>query len=176
MQSFGGITIGLVSFFFSVEAAKIYAFFIMRHLSHPAFIFFFHPRQAANTLQTTLVSAFAICPVLSVSGFAEVFKPIVQFISIDMINVKLWHKTSHIEPCKPVRRISFPIHFNVSVSSAFANIPRFRSNLNSGARTRPYKYPSLGIVRKNGCKVRMFHKGILPDLREDCNLLGIKYA
>jgi hypothetical protein len=48
--------------------------------------------------------------------------------------------------------------------------------LNFGARARPCEYPGLGIVRKDGCKVRMFHKGILPDFREDCNFLGVKYA
>ena len=176
MQLFGGIAIGLVSFFFSVEATKIYVLFFVPYLRHPTFIFFFHPRQPPNALNSTFVTAFTVCPVLPMCRFTKIFKPIVRFISVNMVNLKLRHRTRYIEPRKTVCRIGFPIYFNVAIPLVFFNIPRLRSNLNSGARARPCKYPGLGIVRKDGCKVRMFHKGILPDFREDCNLQGIKYA
>jgi len=176
MQSFGGITIGLVSFFFSVEATKIYVLFFMPYLRHPTFIFFLHPRQPPNAFNATPVIAFAVCPILPMCRFTKIFKPIVRFISVNMVNLKFRHRTCYIEPRKAMCRIGFPTYFNVAIPLVFFNISCFRSNLNFGARARPCKHPGLGVIQKDGCKVRMFHKGILPDFREDCNLLGIKYA
>lgn len=159
-------------FFFSMKASKINLFFFMGNFCLPAFGSILHPRQASNPFQPIRVVVFAVRTILTMCRFSKVLKSVVNFISVNVINLFNGHDSSHIKPCKPVSHVWFPIHFKIDVPSVLLHISCLIANSYFWAWGCPFKDPRKGIIRKDGEKVRVFHAGNLPELRVDFNSEG----
>jgi hypothetical protein len=171
MQATSCIAIGQMGFFLGVKTTKIDALFVVRNHCLPTPIGIFHPRKTPNTLQAMLIIVFAVCPILAVRSFAKIFKTIVRFVSIDVVNLFGRHIASHIKPRQSVRRVGFSINFNVNVA-VLLQIPGLLTNPNFWPWDRPMKKACRWIIGDDGCKVRMFHAPILPDYETDCKIEG----
>lgn len=172
MQALSCITICQMGFFHGVKTAKVDDFFVVSDRGLPALIGVFHPRKTAYTFNSMLVSASTICSVLTMSSFAKVLKSVVRFVSVDVINLCGWRVSSDIEPRKPVRRMRFPINFNVNIAFVLFQIASLLAHLNLWPWRRPLKKTRCWIIGEDGCKVRMFHAPILPEHETDCKIEG----
>ena len=169
MQLSSCIAISQVGFFFGGKTPKIDNFFIVRNFCLPAFSGIFHPRKKAHTFQPMLVCAFTICSILTVCCFSQIFKTVVGFIPIDVVNLVNRHVSGYIKPSQTMCGIRFTINFNINISFVFLQITRFLSNFNFWAWSRPLKFAVFWRIGENRCKVRMFHASIMPDHESDCN-------
>ena len=173
MQAASCITICQMSFFHGVKTSKVDGFFVVGNRSLPTFIGVFHPRKTAHTFNPVLVGASAIRPILTMGGFAKVFKSVVRFVSVDVINLFGWLITSGIKPCQSMSRISLAINLNVNIPVIFLQIPGLLANSNFWPWCRPMKKTRCWIIGEDGCKVRMFHESILPDYETDYKTEGV---
>ena len=172
MQSFSSFAISRVGLFFGVEAPQISYHFFMRNRRLPTSVGFVHPRKPTDAFQSMLICSFAICPILAVRRLSKIFKSVIRFISVNMINLVNGHFASHIKPRQTMAGICLRINFNVNVPFIFLQISSFLPNLYFWPRHRPVKKPCGWIVGEDGCKVLMVHKGILPDHETDCKTEG----
>ena len=172
MQSLGCITIRQMGFFHGVKTPKVDDFFVVGDRGLPTFISIFHPRKTAHTFNAVLVGASAIRPILTMSGFTEVFKSVVRFVSVDVVNLRFWRVPSDIKPRKPMGRIRFSINFNVNVTFILFQISSLLAHLNLWSWRRPLEKTRCWIIGKDGCKIRMFHASILPEHETDCKTEG----
>ena len=153
MQSFSSLTICFMGILFGVKAPKIERFFVMCNLSLPASVCFLHPRYSPDTFESIFVSRSTICSVLPIRCFSKIFKPIIRFISINMVNLFCGHFSSDIKPNKPMGSVMLPIDFNMDVSTM--NTSGFLSNINSWSRSVPNKMATRGVVFQKVDKLRM---------------------
>ena len=172
MQSFSSFAISRVGLFFGVETPQINYLFVMRDSRLPTFVSLPHPRKPTHALQSVDVHGFAVCSVLAVRRLSKIFKFVIGFVSIDMVNLIRRHCASRIKPCQTMGRIRFPINFNVNIPFVFFQISSFLPNLYFWPRRSPVENPCGWIVGEDGCKVLMVHKGILPDHETDCKTEG----
>lgn len=151
MKPFGRIAIRSVSLFFSEEATKIYAFFIVRDLRQPAPISVFYPRQSTHPFEAMFVNGPGVCSVLPVSGLPQIIKSVVFSIAVNVIDLLSRHRASHIKPDEPMSRVMLPVNLNVNIAGAMnsaSNLPN--SYLRSGGC--PEEISSFGIVAENSGK------------------------
>ena len=158
-----------MGFFFCKEGPKVYLPFVVFNLSYPSFFTFWNPTAKAYAFQSMLIRMFAIGSVLAVSGLSKIFKSVIRFITINMINHFCWHKTCYVEPNKTMRRIKLPINLKIDVSF-MVQASRFFANLNFASRLIPIQITRNGVVPEDGCEcVVIKHTQTLPGLESNCN-------
>lgn len=170
MQALGRITVGGMSLFHGVKTPKVDDFFVVGNRSLPTPICIFHPRQTANAFNPMFICAFAICPILTVGSFAKIFKSVIRFVSVNVVNLYGWHIFCHIKPRQTMGRIRFSVNFNVNISVVFFQVTSLLTNLNFWSWRRPMKKTRCWIISEDRCKVRMFHASVLPDSETDCKI------
>ena len=168
MQLLSSFTLLKMRILLGVKCAKVNNRFVMSNLSFPTPFTFGYPGHKANSLQPCSIAMFAVCSVLAASSFSEVFKPIISFVTIYMVYMLYWLFARHIDPCNPMGCIGFPIYRNVNVSFGLFHISSPLPNFDFWARKIPKKLSSFWIIVKNGCKICVFHTGILPDPGINC--------
>jgi len=154
MQFFGGFAISQMSLFFGIETAEIYNFFVMGDLRFPLFIWAFDMDVIANALQAMFVAMFAIGSILAVIGLAQIFKSVVRFVFVYMVNLTLRHSTSDVKPNNPVSSIMFPINFQIDVSFV-VQVPGFLANSNARSRLIPIQKACRWIISEYFGKFQM---------------------
>ena len=169
MQLFSFCTIGFMGFFFSIEAAKIYFLFLISDVCFPAPITIFHPRDAAYAFQPIFIVMLAICSILTMRGLAQIFKTVIRLDSVDVVNLFCGHMPGNVEPRQAMGRIRSSIYLNINISLVFFKVASGIANFHLWARQSPFENPRLWVIRQDRSEVRMFHVGILPDFRNDCN-------
>ena len=168
MQPLSSIAVSSMSLLLGKKGAEVCNFFVASDLRHPPSFAFWNPIRKGYTLQSMFVGMFAVCPILSVRGFSKIFKSIVRFISVYVINLVFWFCASHIKPRKPMGRIRLPINFDVDIPFVLFLISRPLPNLNFWAWQIPQKLSRFWVIMKDRCQVCMFHRGILPDFEMNC--------
>ena len=136
MKFFCGVTISRMSFFLGMVTPKINNFFLVRYLSLPAFILFFHPRKSAHTFQAMFIGCFGICSILSICGFSQIFNSVICFVAIYMVNLVFRPFFVNKEPNKSMGGVMLPINFKVYISPIM-RMPSNAANLYFGARSFP---------------------------------------
>ena len=148
MSFFCFFTVGLMCFFFREKASYISYPPICSYFSFPASPSLFYPRKEANALKPVFVGSSTVGPILAVCCFSQIFKSIVCFVPIYVIQHFFRKTASHIHPNNSMRGIMFAVYFKINVSST-VKMPGFGSNLNFGARRFPIQASCLWIVIKN---------------------------
>jgi hypothetical protein len=167
MQITGGSTISKMGLFLGVETPKVNALFVVPNRRLPASFSSRNPRQISHALQTVRVVCFAVCSVLAVGCFSKIYKSIVRFIAIYVVNLMRWHRTCDIKPSEPVRRIMFPLDLKVDVSLVMP-VPCLLPHPNFGARSVPIETSIGRVVSENLKKLGVFnHSCVLPELKSD---------
>ena len=171
MQALSCFTICRMGFFHGVKTSKVDHFFVVSDRSLPAPIGIFHPRKTTHTFNPIFIGAFAVCSILTMGSLTKVLKPVVRFISIDVVNLCNWKISSYIKPCKPMGRIRFPINFNIDVSFIM-QMASSLANFNFRPWCAPMEKTRHWVVRKNGCEVAMFHASYCQNMKQIANLRG----
>ena len=168
MQAFSGITICRMGFFFGMETSKVNNFFVMFDACLPAAVTFFHPRKAANSFKAMFVRSLAVCSVLPICSFSQIFKSVVCAVAVDMVNLFKRHRACYVKPNKSMGSIVLPIDFKVNISTMM-KAPSFTSNANFWSRAIPIQEPCGRIIAKKFGKFIMCnHAENLPGFGKDC--------
>lgn len=139
-------------FFRRGKTAQINNPFLMGYLGLPRL--FSHPFFIRYSFKSMFIGGFAICSILPIRTFAKIFKSIVSFIPINMINLVLWPFARHIKPRQSVGCVIFPFYLNMKIP-AFMKISGFFPNSNFRPGRCPCKYSCKGVIIQNGFKIFM---------------------
>ena len=177
MQALSSIAIGRMGIFFGVKTSKVDNFFVVRNLSLPASRSKAHPMQMTNPFKPMLIAVFRVCSILPVSGLTKVFKSVVGFVSIDVVNLIFWPLTSDIKPNKPMDRVALPTKFKVNIPFVM-KAPSYLPNANFWSWFFPNQTSVNGIKIEKFCQLGMCnHVSILPGSEIEVNFnRGIKHV
>ena len=168
MKFGSGITISRMGIFLGVIASKVNDFFVVFNGCLPTFSRFFHPREQSNTFTAVLIGRYTVGAVLPVSGFSQVFEPIVRPVPVNMVNSFGRHGACDIEPNKSMGGIMFPIDFKVCVSF-MVQITSLIANADFWTRMIPKQISCFRVILKNLGKFFMCdHFYVLPGFGKDC--------
>jgi len=143
-------------------------FLFASNLRHPSSFSFRNPFAKVDPLQPMFIVMFAVCSILPACGLSKVFKSVIRFVTVDMINYFCGHRASDIKPDKPMSRIKFPINFKIDVSFAM-QASRLRPNFNFWTRFVPVQIARTGVIKKDGCECCVIkHAHMLPGFVLNC--------
>lgn len=149
MQFFRFFLVRFVRFFSGSIATERYAFLVEPYLRLKGF--FLNPWMVTNTFKSMLICAFLVGLVLSVGSFAQVINPIIGLVLVLVIYLMSWPLCVHVEPSKPMRRILFPINFDVYVPLVVQG-PSYFSDPDFWPRHGPSENSSFWVIGKKFTK------------------------
>lgn len=118
------------------------------HQLHPPFSL-----VRGNTQKTRPISFSWLTHVLQVAKtryFSEIFKPIVSFISVDVVYVRTRQFASHIQPRQPMRQFLLVVDRDSPVSSVGWAASTFTDKIWAAGMHFPNKLTCFRVVAKNG--------------------------
>lgn len=93
-----------------------------------------------------VIAAFlTVMRVFNVSGFAQIAKPIVRSVSVNVINLMRRPFIRHIQPRQPMREVQHVVQPNNTIP-VFHLTARFSSGRTTAAFCFPSKFAGVGIV------------------------------
>lgn len=138
-----GLNIGLMGFFGCRKAAKGNCPFVRSNLCFVRA--FFEPSVIRNSLKPRSVMRDAICAILAVGRFAQIYQTIIVSFPVYMIQLILGPSSRGVQPRKAVFSVSLPVNFNGAIPSVMP-VSSSITNANSGSRYAPCKHAGIGIV------------------------------
>lgn len=144
------LDVRIVRFFGSFKTTKINNFFIKSYFCLKWI--FFKPFFVCNPLKSVFVFRRAICSILTIRSFSEIFNSIIRPISVNVINLINRPFSVYIKPCESMRCIVLSVNFNVNITS-MVKVSCRSTNLDFWARTCPRKDARDGIVAEGGEKI-----------------------
>jgi|GEM_PF-4697155 len=139
-----------MSFPHGCKTPQINDFLFMGNLRLPWF--FGHPFLKGNPFKAMLIACFTVGSILPITAFSQIFKSIIRFISVNMINLIFWPFFGHVKPRQSVRCIIFSINFYMNIAT-FMKTSGLLPNTHFGAWLYPYKSSSFWGIIQNGFKL-----------------------
>ena len=124
-----------------------------------------------HTLEACRIFCFHIGVVLPRRGFPQVGPSIVGYVPVDVIDVPLRPRPSHIKPRQPVLRVGNAIRSNASVAVFLARIPCTLPAQPIAVGSAPEKMTAVRVVTKNlkealvryhNCKIGIYSPVVQP--------------
>jgi len=105
--------------------------------------------MGANTQKSNLVGFSCLSHILQIakpSNLTQISKRIVQFISVNMVNVTIGHSASYIKPCHSVGQSLDVVYSYRNVSSAMNGTSSFSNKIGTAMVFKPSKNAGLHVV------------------------------
>lgn len=135
--------VSLMRLFGRVKATFADAFAAHHNLNQPFVLVF------ANPQKTRLVSLGWFAHVLKIAKtrhFAQIFKSVVQFVSVYVVDVIGRQFACHVQPCKPVRQPFFVVDCNSPVACVSWTARAFADKIRSAFVGFPHKFARCRVV------------------------------
>jgi len=142
MQTFQ-FQVSLMRFFWRIEAAFANAFAICHNLHKPFSL------MRANAQKSRFIGFSCRTHILQIakSGyFSQIGKRVVQLVSVDVINVPLWHLSSYVKPSQSVRQSFDIVNCNRNVPRAVCRPSSFSNKIGAAMVFAPSKNAGLRVI------------------------------
>lgn len=147
--------IRFVRFFRCIVVAYAPRFSIYGNACSPLALKFYH------THKTGFISFIGFADVLQISifkNFAQIFKSVVRFISVYVVNKFDGPVTGYVAPRQTVRFVNLPVNADSDVPDAFLFAPGYVANMNT--------FSDALAPRKNSC-LRVIIKNLAKSIQND---------
>lgn len=145
-----GFQIGLMRFFRRIVIAYAPRFPVNSYVCAPFILKTYHAKK------TGFVSFIWFANVLSIAVFAyltQIFKSVVRFISVYVVNKFDGPVAGHVKPRQTVRFVNLPVNADSDVPDAFFFAPGYVANMNAFSNAlAPRKNTCLRAIVKNLAK------------------------
>lgn len=133
----------LMRLFWRIKTAYADTFTINHDLCSPLSL------MSANSQKSNFVGFSCFSHVLQIaksSNLSQISKRIIQLVSVDVINMAIWHVASYMKPCQSMSQSFNVVNSNRNVSGAMNRTSNFSNKIGSVMIFAPSKDTCLHVV------------------------------